>query len=147
MKAVLISYNQISGFESGWRETEQGKVFIHACDKGAGMDVGYGKTDQDRAKSVMKRLKFEFYGELEVPIKDVDLFLIYAGLYAMQEAIKLAQRIKQDGGQVKVVACDCDLEEKKQLLEAAEIPLIICECGGEEDMGRLAKEILEGKEV
>ena len=139
---VFISYNQVNGLTSGWHG--DGRVFVHANDDGAwGSATGSGGNDYERAISVMRSLKHDFYRNLKVPVKDVDRFFIYAGLNAFQDAISLAMELKQlSEADVAVVACSCDWSEKQRLLEGMGIELIGCDCGGQEKMGALARRAL-----
>jgi hypothetical protein len=140
--SVIISYNRVDGFAPGWHG--DGRLFIHANGDGEwGSDTGYGKNDEQRARSVMGSLSHGFYGRLEVPIENVDVFYIYAGLNAFKEAIFMALNLKKvQNARVVVVACDCDWDQKQEMLRGTGIELQECWCGGQEKLGMIAKQIL-----
>ncbi len=140
---VIISYNQVNGFSPGWHG--DGRLFIHANGAGKwGSDTGYGSNDEQRARSVMGSLSHQFYGRFEVPIENVDVFYIYAGLNAFREAISMALTLKAraKNARVVVVACDCDWDQKLGMLGGTGIELQGCSCGGQEKLGMIAKQIL-----
>jgi len=142
---VLISYNQIDGYGNGWHG--DGKVFVHAnADSRWGSENGSGSSDRERASSVMGSLRHNFYGSLSVPVKDVDVFYIYAGLNAMESALGMARQLKEmvPEAKVAVVACDCDWGQKQQILRGSGIELLSCGCGGQSKMGRIAEMALAG---
>jgi len=92
----------------------------------------------------MGSLSHNFYGKLEIPVENVKQFYIYAGSNAMQDALDMARRIKMmtKNTPVSVVACDCKWAEKKEILADTDIPLLMCECGGQSFLGDLAEKIL-----
>jgi len=138
--SVIISYNPVEGFNSGWHGN--GKLFICASDAGWGAKVGQGKNNYEKASSVMHQISHQYY-DGQVPIENVNHYYIYAGLYAFKSAISLAKELKQkSSAPVSVVACSCKLSEKKELLSDQQIPLINCECGGKSYLGKLAHKIL-----
>lgn len=139
---VLVSYNAVEGFSSGWRG--DGRLFIHANDDGEwGSGTGRGGNDMDRATSVMRSLEHNFYRELKVPVQDVDEFFLYAGLNAMKAALELALHLKKlTGAGVTVVACSCDWDEKGRILRGSGVPLMKCLCGGQDKMADIARKVL-----
>ncbi len=134
---VLISYNKIDGFRSGWHA--KNKVFICANDKGRGSETGQGEDRATKAGNVMHRLSGSYYHGA-VPVKQVEQYYVYSGLHAMRQAIGMAKSLRSESqAPVTVVACNCDAREKENLLQGTGIDLIWCECGGETKMGQLAK--------
>jgi len=140
---VLISYNAVANFQSGWHGNK--RLFVHANSDGwwAG-DTGSGRNNHERAQSVMGSLSHQFYGKFEVPVKNVDEFFIYAGLNAMESALNMALRLKElsRGAKVTVVACSCNWSEKERILLGSGIELLPCSCGGQDKMGDIAQKIL-----
>ncbi|MBT6930509.1 MAG: hypothetical protein HN986_06735 [Candidatus Marinimicrobia bacterium] len=139
---VLISYNQVSGFQSGWHG--KNRVYICANDQGRGYDTGSGKTDKERAGSVMHKISGDYY-KGSVPVDNVEQFIVYAGLNALRSAIFMAKDLSEQapGIPVIVAACDCKWREKRELLAGTNIRLEECECGGKHTMGRFARSGLE----
>jgi len=140
---VLISYNAVDGFQSGWHGDK--RLFVHANGDGKwGSDTGSGENKRVRAQSVMGSLSHQFYGKLNVPVKDVDEFFIYAGTNAMKSALDMALRLRElsEGTKLTVVACSCDWEEKLRILKGSGIELLKCACGGQSRMGDIAQKVL-----
>lgn len=138
---VFISYNQVNGFRSGWHSAA--RVFVCANDNGRGTGTGKGEDERARAGSVMHQISGQYYRGA-VPADQVGRYYIYAGLYAMGQAIDIARSLKtQNRAPVTVVACDCDRAVKANLLRGTGIDIVWCECGGERTMGRLAEAVLE----
>lgn len=139
---VVISYNPVKGFNSGWHEGKDVQVFICANDDGWGCDTGKGDDDYERAGSVMHDLGHEYY-DGKVPVEGVQEYFVYSGLYAFRQAISMAEELKQkSGAQTSVVACSCRWDKKENMLDRAEIPLIKCECGGRVFLGKMVREML-----
>lgn len=140
---VLISYNPVNGFRSGWYARR--RVFVCASDKGFGSDIGGGKNDYERAGSVMHKLSGEYYRG-SVPVERVKHYFIYAGLYAMDQAIGIAKSLKSQSSNapVTVVACSCDSSKKRALLDGTGIDITWCECGGHKTMGSIAESVIGG---
>jgi len=138
---VLISYNPINGFESGWHG--DGKLFVCASDKGAGAVVGDGSDNKQRASSVMHRISGRFYFG-SVPVENVGQFIVYAGLNAFEGAIDMAKGLKEraPSATVTIAACSCDWEKKEELLRSTDIRLEQCECSGKDTLGRFAKQAI-----
>ena len=72
----------------------------------------------------------------------------------MHEAIQAAMMIGHDwkeperpGKKVTLVACNCHEEEKRKAAhDSYSVDMILCECGGRKTMGRIAQQVLAGKE-
>lgn len=142
--SVIISYNPVDGYNSGWHESAKARVFVCANDQGYGSETGKGDTDYERAGSVMHDLGHDYY-DGKVPVKDVREYIVYSGLYAFRSAISMARMLKQESNvAVTIVACSCEWPEKKQMVAKAIIPLVRCECGGREFLGRKVDELLNG---
>ena len=139
---VLISYNPISGFSSGWHARK--RIFVCASDTGFGQDVGNGKDNYSRAGSVMHRISGQFYRG-SVPTERIKRYYVYAGLAAMRQAINMAKSLRSESqAPVTVVACDCNAREKRDLLEGTGIDIMWCECGGHKTLGRIAEAAIMG---
>lgn len=139
---VLISYNPVNGFSSGWHARR--KVFVCANDAGRGADTGNGENDRQRAGSVMHKLSGQFYRGT-VPVERVKHYYIYAGLNAFEQAIGIAKSLRtQNQSPVTVVACNCETSEKRELLEGTGINIKWCECGGRHTLGRIAEVAIKG---
>ncbi len=134
---VLISYNRIDGFCSGWHA--DGKVYVCANNAGRGRDTGEGRDCDAKAGSVMHSISGQYYHGT-VPVEKVKRYYVYAGLHAMRQAIGMAKDLRsRSQAPVTVVACDCESYEKRNLLSGTGIDIIWCGCGGEVKMGRLAE--------
>lgn len=139
---VLISYNPVSGFSSGWHARK--KIFVCASDVGFGANVGDGKDKYSKAGSVMHQISGQFYRG-SVPVDRVKRYYVYAGLNAMRQAINMAISLRSESqAPVTVIACDCDAREKRNLLEGTGIDIKWCECGGNKTMGRIAEQAIAG---
>ncbi len=139
---VLISYNRVDGFSSGWHARR--KVFVCANGEGRGASTGEGKDKYARAGSVMHNISGQYYNGA-VPVERVKHYYIYAGLYAMEQAIGIAKSLRsKNGSPVTVVACSCDTGKKENLLADTGISIKWCECGGESTMGRIAEAAIKG---
>lgn len=136
---VLISYNPVNGFPSGWHSDR--KLFVCANDNGRGASVGDGKNEKEKAGSVMHKISGNFYNG-SVPVENVREFVVYAGLNALEGAIYMAKGLKEKASSVPVTvaACSCDWDKKKNLLADTGIRIISCECGGRNTLGNLAKQ-------
>lgn len=141
MTTVVISYNDVAGFPSGWHGNQ--KLFVCANDAGMASRTGEGKSDQRRAGSVMHRISGTFYRG-SVPVENVQRFFVYAGLNALEGAVAMAKGIwvKHPNAKITVVSCHCDRGRKRALLEGTSIDMISCECGGQHTLGRIAREAL-----
>lgn len=135
---VLISYNSVAGFRSGWHKDNQ--VFVCANDAGQGASTGEGRDNEQRAGSVMHSISNRFYRG-NVPVESVERFYVYAGLNALEGAISIAKSLQSaaPGAPITVVACGCNWDKKLRLLAGTGIHLIECECGGRETMGGIAE--------
>lgn len=138
---VLISYNPVNGFESGWHGS--GKLFVCASDNGAGACIGDGADNKQRAGSVMHKISGSFHFG-SVPVENVKQFIVYAGLSAFEGAIYMAQSLKKSapGVPITIIACSCYWDRKVKLLRDTDIGIEKCECGGESTLGRLAKQAI-----
>lgn len=143
MTTVVISYNPISGFDSGWHGG--GRLFVCASDEGRGAGIGVGSDNRRRAESVMRSL----FGHYHVPVKDVQQYVLYAGFHAFDGVIALAKELEHiaPGVPIVVAACDCHWEKKVDLLRGTGIRMILCECGGSGTLGKIAQESLEEEDV
>jgi len=138
---VLISYNQVEGFRSGWHARK--KVFVCANDAGRGYRTGNGDDDDSKAGSVLHKLSGQYRGA--VPVERVKHYYIYAGLHAMDQALGMAKSLNsQSQAPVTIVACSCQSRKKEQILDGSGIPIKWCECGGESTMGGIAKVATKG---
>jgi len=141
---VIISYNPVRGYNSGWHESAKARVFVCANDNGRGCDTGKGDTDYERAGSVMHDLGHDYYNG-KVPVKDVKEYIVYSGLYAFRSAIDMARMLKQESNAlVTIVACSCEWPEKERMVAKVNIPLIRCECSGRGFLGERVGELLNG---
>ena len=137
---VLISYNSVKGFKSGWHANK--KLYICANDIGRGKDTGRGSTEVEKAGSVMHSISGSYYNG-SVPVEKVEHYYVYAGLNAMNQAVYMATSLKKESSApVTVVACNCSSSQKRQILSANNIDIIWSGCGGETTMGRIAQEML-----
>lgn len=141
MTTVVISYNDVAGFPSGWHGNQ--KLFVCANDDGMAASTGEGGSNQQRAGSVMHRISGTFYRG-SVPVGIVQRFLVYAGLNALEGAIAMAKDlwVKSPNAKITVVSCHCDFGHKRALLKDTNIDMISCECGGQDTLGRIAREVL-----
>ena len=142
MTTVIISYNNVKGFTSGWHGGD--KLFICANDQGRGSASGSTGTEQQRAGSTMHRISHQYY-DGEVPVNNVTQYIVYAGLNALHGAIDMAIGLWQHAPDVPilVVACSCDWTEKTQRLEGTGIGLQQCECGGSKTLAAFARAALD----
>lgn len=138
---VLISYNEVKGFSSGWHANK--RLYVCANDAGRGRDTGKGNSDEEKAGSVMHDISGSYYHG-NVPVKKIERYYVYAGLNAMDQALSMAESLRRtSSAPVTVVACHCRSGEKERLLSGNGIDIIWSECGGKDTMGELAKEILK----
>ena len=134
---VLISYNPVGSFRSGWHADN--RVFVCANDAGYGRITGDGRNGDQKAGSVMHHISGQFYHG-SVPVNEVKRYYVYAGLHAMEQAISMARNLRsQAQAPVTLVACNCDANEKRNLLMGTDITIEWCECGGKSTMGRIAE--------
>ena len=135
---VLISYNPIHGFQSGWHEGN--RLFVCANDSGYATSTGEGADDFARAANVMHSISGQYY-QGEVPVNNVKRYFIYAGLYAFKQALAIAKSFRScNNAPVTVVACKCQGREKEDILSGTGIDIVWSECSGQATMGRLAKQ-------
>jgi|SRR3989344_3167677 len=142
MTTVIISYNDVSGFLSGWHGDQ--RLFICANDAGMASQTGEGSTDRQRAGCVMHRICGTFYRG-SVPVENVQQFFVYAGLNAFEGAIAMAKDLwkKCPTAKVTVVSCHCDSNQKQRLLRDTGVGMIPCVCGGHSKLGEIAREALQ----
>ncbi len=138
---VLISYNSVAGHRSGWHGKD--RLFVCANDQGQGANIGEGCNDKQRAGSVMHSISNRFYRG-SVPVESVERFYVYAGLNAFEGAISMAKSLQNRalGAPITVVACGCDMGQKRNLLRGTSIDMISCECGGRETLGDIARQAI-----
>ncbi|OGF25085.1 hypothetical protein A2303_05685 [Candidatus Falkowbacteria bacterium RIFOXYB2_FULL_47_14] len=137
---VLISYNRVEGFESGWHG--QKRLFVCANDAGRGSNTGEGWSDNERAGSVMHSISGQYYHGA-VPVKSVKEYFVYAGLYAFEQAIHIARSLRKASGKpTTLVACHCRSAQKVDMLRLTGIRIIWSECGGSRTMGELGKKAI-----
>ena len=135
---VVISYNSVSGFKSGWHGGK--RLFVCANDAGRGFLTGIGDTDEQRAANAMHRISGQFYNGA-VPVECVKHYYIYAGLTAFTQALSIAKSLMtQSDAPVTVVACDCQIGEKQSLIRNLGVKILRCECSGSATLGRLSRE-------
>ena len=139
MTTVLISYNQIKGFDSGWHA--DGKVYV--CANDAGLDSA-GDERRREAGAAMHNVSNAYYHG-SVPTEQVERYIVYSGLNALRSAISMAKDLceQAEGVPVVVAGCDCRWDEKVQLLRGTGIELIRSGCGGRVTMGNLAQKACE----
>jgi len=140
---VLMSYNRVSGFAPGVHG--DGKVAVYSFDRPRHQDR--------RCKQAAKDITDKFYDDFDLR-RDADQFehiFVYAGLNAAEEAVRAARMIGHDikgyenGKRVTLVACHCEEAMKRRVAhDSYSVNLIICECGGEDTMGRIAQQVIEG---
>ncbi|OGD31807.1 hypothetical protein A3C91_00055 [Candidatus Azambacteria bacterium RIFCSPHIGHO2_02_FULL_52_12] len=138
---VLVSYNAVAGFRSGWHANN--RVFVCANDSGQGANTGEGRDNKQRAGAVMHTISNRFYRG-SVPVEGVERFYVYAGLNAFEGAISMARSLQfhAPGAPITVAACGCDWQKKLQLLEGSGIHMVKCECSGRETLGRIARQAI-----
>jgi CheY-like chemotaxis protein len=135
---VLISYNSVKGFDSGWHGED--RVYVCANDQGRARVTGNGRTDKERAGSVMHKISNNYYHG-SVPVENVKQYIVYSGLNALDSAIYMAKDLSKQAPDVPVTvaACGCSWGRKEDLLRGTNISLEGCECGGASAMGRFAQ--------
>lgn len=138
---VLVSYNSVANYRSGWHGND--RLFVCANDQGRGAVTGNGSDDKQRANSVMHSISGSFYRG-SVPVENVERFYVYAGLNAFEGAISMARSLQNraSGAPVTVVACGCDRNRKRELLRDTGIDMVSCECGGRETLGDIARKAM-----
>lgn len=138
---VLISYNSVEGFNSGWHG--ENRVYVCANDKGRARETGNGRDDKERACSVMHNISGSYYHG-SVPIENVEEYVVYSGLNALESAIYMAKDLndKAPDVPVTVAACGCSWGRKEKLLSGTNIRLESCECGGKSTMGEFARKAM-----
>ncbi|MDP3999706.1 MAG: hypothetical protein Q8P76_03915 [bacterium] len=142
-KFLLVSYNLVWGFKSGIQNG--GRLIICAGDsRSASLMSG-----EDRFEAVRPRSEYDELGSRfvtpsgqEVRKSDLGLVVVYAG-FDFKLAIDWARILKKNRSIIVwVVACDCDWGRKKRMIEGTDIELIEARCGGDFEMGNIAREIL-----
>ena len=137
MTTVIISYNDVNGFSSGWHGNQQ--LFVCANDAGPAVNTGDGNTTEQRLKSVTHKIADAYY-KGTIPIENVGCFYVYAGMHAFQSAIGIARILQRKCplSDIALVSCKCDRRKKEILLWDTRIRWIPCECGGNETLGEIA---------
>jgi hypothetical protein len=141
---VLMSYNPIDGFIPGVHG--DGRIVVYCWDR---------RLCSEACRDAARSITDAFYRDFNLR-KDGQLFehiFVYAGKNAIDEAIQAARMIGHDwkdgsdsGKRVTLVACDCEIEMKRRIAhESYTINMILCECGGKATMGRIAQQVIEGR--
>jgi hypothetical protein len=142
---VLMTYNTVEGFVPGTHA--DGRIIVYSWDK---------RFKDSRCRDAAKSITDRFYEDFNLR-KDAQLFehiFVYAGINAIDEAIQAARMIGHDwknpelddsGKRVTLVACDCDLDKKRRAAhDSYTVDMILCGCGGDVVMGKIAKQVAEG---
>lgn len=146
---VIISYNSVNGFRPGWHQGA--RLFIHALENGWAYEKGKGQTPEERRRDIIIELEKSFSSELNVSLKTIDEFYIYAG-ETLDPSLALMFDIAQANPKARIVlvACPCLWDSKveavcsyNQLESSCPIEIIPCECGGQHFLGKLARRILQ----
>lgn len=113
--------------------------------------AGMSDDEMDWAVSVQRQATVAtLERELADVPGDIDFLVIYVGAGGSEGAIELASRYPRD--KVRFVLCDCNLEYK--MFEIARmfriacpldfnIPVLVCECGGQRTMGALVNNFIQ----
>jgi len=146
---VIITYNSVEGFGPGWHQGA--RLFIHSLENGWANEKGKGETPEQRRANTIIELAKSFPSELNVSIKTVDEFYIYAGegTFASSLALMLDIAKANPKARMVLVACPCLWDYKvesvygyNQNKDGCPIEIIPCECGGQHFLSRLAKQII-----
>ena len=127
---LVVSYNDITGYKGGRYETESAKVIVHCQDK------RYYEQSPAKLKEVLQQVYHD------VDFEGLEEVIVYSGLNAMRESLDAARCLNHNTGKVKIVACDCQMSEKRQAVGT--VPIIESECGGRKTLGKIIENILQG---
>ncbi|MFC1645250.1 hypothetical protein ACFL08_04455 [Patescibacteria group bacterium] len=120
-KVLVVTYNEIRGFESGRHETDEAIMYVdyHGRSKYTRiLNVAIDKADED------------MQGFLE-DLQSIDKVYVYVGFANMYEPGRcLIDDLKSLGKEVFMVACDCDWNKKKIFARKLGVELIEIGCGG-----------------
>ncbi|MBW3015559.1 hypothetical protein KY330_03995 [Candidatus Woesearchaeota archaeon] len=140
---VLMTYRSVDGFRPGMYDN--GRLLIYYY------NGHHDKSKPERAKAITD----QFYRDFNLR-QDADMFehiFVYVGTNALEEALRAARMIGHDwkhlenSKKVTMVCCDCNLNRKRQAAhDSYTVNMILCDCGGQDTMGRIARQILEGKD-
>lgn len=163
LKILFATYNNVYGYDNGVvRGTREGliiKVQNGNLDYSPKTNLIWSPRLEIAVEGMnaMKREANEALSSIAPAIEegistDVDFIaIIYIGLSAFNESVKLARTVKQKHPNSKVIvtSCDCDLRDKRAkllpLLKNKEIDVAVFsdECGGQRMMGSILKKFLK----
>jgi len=129
---LVLTYNHVKGYPRGVYQYRDEKVIVHSSDK----------RYHSRAPEKLSELMHSLYGEVD--FEEIDKVIVYAGLNALDGALRAAQRFAHNRKDISLVACRCEDYRKGMFAYRRGVDMIMCECGGDITLGRMVREILEG---
>lgn len=124
---LILTYNDVEGFPNG--VYGGGRLIVHSSDK----------RHFDKSASVMHNLLHQLYHRINP--EDVDHVFVYVGTNAKSQALSAARQLAEES-KITLVGCSCDKGEKEHFAAHRGIEFILCECGGDKTLGRIAKIVL-----
>lgn len=128
---LVLTYNDVVGYPAGIYSTGESEVVVHSQDK------RYYELSPEKLGQLMHSIY------RKVDFDNVNEVVVYAGLNALDGALKAAQTFVHDNKKVRLVACDCQSGRKGEFAERNGIQLTWSECGGGRTLGSLVNKLLE----
>jgi hypothetical protein len=149
LTAIFSTYNQVAGYEDG--EVKTGKINLEVT-------VATGNMSPcifpELASREGKTAQFEVNGKLTAILEQPPqkmLAVVYAGISAFKEALTTVRAIhrKVPDAYIILLTCDCELEDKKRVLQPhvdsnlIKHVVVTPVCGGESAMGGILDALIK----
>ncbi len=141
-KIMLVTYNAIPGIPIGRHFL--GDVVVYSGDYGRDTfmrEIFVPNEVVEQAINAAEKKLAEIKKALEVDVQDITEAYIYVGVGALKGAIELIRNLKAKGKIVRMVACSCEIETKRQLARELGINWIESECGGRDTCANIIRKL------
>lgn len=145
-KVGFITYNFLSGVDSGWTHRNgRSALVVHNTN-------GRGSLAEGRRTRSTEEIQADIasiWGTLEKSLPELDHLVVYVGSNGSEKAIELAAKVPVE--KLTFIGCSCGTSEKDAMLSAVGLGSARrfgCECGGHHTMkAMIAKHLAEGLSV
>lgn len=139
-KVLVVSYNAIRGIPLG--RSVVGNVIVHSGDYGRD---AYCRPDSratiQEQTSAAERVSAQLAQQCHTDLDVIEDAYVYVGASGYDGQIALMEILLGRGKRVRMVACDCLDQDKRSVTERLGVEWIMSECGGEEKLAELVREL------
>lgn len=142
---AFVTYNTVGdNLSSGWHGSNGRRAFVLQNGRGErwAVDKFYQSDGPDYRRSAhadhVREEISALWRQLQEALPDLDHVVVYVGSQGSERAIALAAQLP--ASKVTFVGCDCGLEIKEAMVQAAglrDAQRMLCECGGHRTMEAL----------